>query len=387
MLRELLFWAPAGALAWVYAGYPLAAALAAAVRPFRVQRSEPTPELVTVGIPVHNEEHEVEARVRDVLEQEVPFRLEIVVGSDGSTDGTEAIVRRIAETDARVRLLALPRRGTTATQNAILDDAGGAIVALTDAATRYMPGSLSALIEPFGDPRVGCVTGRLRWSNETATSTSEQEGLYWRYEQVVRRLESRAGWLSVVTGAVVAIRRSVYRPVPEHTALDGMLPLLARDVGLVVVAVPEAGAMDINIAGLDQQLRNRARIATHGIRAILVMAGRLTPWRRPSAFLAVWSHKLLRWGTPWLVLLSASGAVLLVLDGQTLYLVPIAAGTAFIGLAAFALVSERTGHRPPRWAAFPLSFVIANTAFMIGWLNLIRRKNVYQWHRAKWQAR
>ena len=104
--------------------------------------------------------------------------------------------------------LALPRGGQTATQAALFDAARGEVVVLTDAETRFAPGCLAALAEALRDPRVGCATGRLEWRDEGATATSTQEGLYWRYERRVRELESRAGVLTAVTGALLAVRAS-----------------------------------------------------------------------------------------------------------------------------------------------------------------------------------
>ncbi len=147
----------------------------------------------------------------------------------------------------------------------------------------------------------GCVTGRLEWRDEAATATSAQEGLYWRYERRVREIESRAGLLTAVTGALLAVRVSAYRPVPPTASMDHLLPLYVREAGGLVVYVPAAVATDRPISGLREQFRNRTRTATRGIRANLSMVGPLAPWRRPGPAVAIWSHKLLRWATPWFV--------------------------------------------------------------------------------------
>ncbi|CAN5439074.1 glycosyltransferase family 2 protein [soil metagenome] len=385
MLRRLLFWVPTALVAWVYAGYPLTAALAGLLRPFRVQPTLPTPELVTVGIAVHNEAAELAERVADVLAQEVSFRLDVIIASDGSTDDTERVAAEIVAREPSVRLLALPRAGTTAAQNAIFVAARGDVVVLTDAETRFRPRCLAALVEPFTDRRLGCVTGRLLWADGTQTDTSQQEGLYWRYEQTVRRLESHAGWLTAVTGAMLAVRRDSYRHVPDHTSLDHLLPLYVREQGQTVIAVRDAVATDRGIASLHEQFRNRARTATRGIQANLSMAGRLAPWRRPSASLAIWSHKLLRWSTPWLAIVGATGAVFLVREGRRAYLLPLAGGTGTVGLAVVGYVLRGRGPTP-RWAAFPLAVVVVNVAFLRGWLNLLRGQRLKTWHRTKWDV-
>ena len=194
------------------------------------------------------------------------------------------------------------------------------------------------MAEALRDPRVGCVTGRLEWRDEAATATSTQEGLYWRYERRVRELESRAGLLTAVTGALLAVRARAYRPVPPTASMDHLLPLYVREAGGLVVYVPDAVATDRPISGLREQFRNRTRTATRGIRANLSMVGPLAPWRRPGPAVAIWSHKLLRWATPWFVLIVAGAGLVLGLGGQPAYLVA--------PLAVAALRSRRR-RRPP----------------------------------------
>jgi cellulose synthase/poly-beta-1,6-N-acetylglucosamine synthase-like glycosyltransferase len=275
-------------LAWVYLGYPALVALLARVRPVHL-RAGGEPPTLTIAIAVHDEVGHVADRIADALDQQGPGSpvLEVLVGSDGSTDGTEAAVERVARADPRVRLLALPRAGQTPTQQALFDAARGSVVILTDAETRFAPGSLALLVAPFADQRVGASTGRLEWRDEGATATSRNEGLYWRYERRVRELESRAGMLTAVTGAFLAVRRGAYRPVPPRASMDHLLPLYVRQQGGLVVYVPEAVATDRPISGLREQFRSRSRTATRGIRANLSMAGRLAPWRHPEAALEI----------------------------------------------------------------------------------------------------
>ena len=372
-------------LAWVYVGYPAVAALAARVRPFRVG---------PVGTPRRRDRRHrglprgrtLAGRIADILAQDAPFDLEVIVASDGSTDETAAVVGRIAAADPRVRLLDLPRGGQTGAQNAIFEAATGEVVVLSDAETRFEPGCLAALVAPFADPRVGCTTGRLAWLDATRTETSRNEGAYWRYEQAVRRLESRAGWLTAVTGALLAMRRSAFREVPVHASMDHLLPLYARDQGLIVLAVPEAWRPTAASPASRAQFRNRSRTATRGIRSNLSMAGRLAPWRRPTAALAIWSHKLLRWATPVLAGLAAIGGLWLGLDGAALYLLPVTAGLVVLALAALGWAIRSRGGRPPRITSFPLAIAVVNLAFLNGWLNVLRGRRIEAWHRTEWAA-
>jgi cellulose synthase/poly-beta-1,6-N-acetylglucosamine synthase-like glycosyltransferase len=381
----VLFWVATGLLLWVYLGYPLAAWIASRLRPFRLRPAAAGPRLVTVGIAAYNEAGQLADRIANTLEQAVTFELEVIVASDGSTDGSAALVERLAAADGRIRLLDLPRGGQTAAQRAIFEAARGEVVILTDAETRFASGCLAALVVPFDDPRVGAATGRLAWLDGNRTETARNEGAYWRYEQWVRRLESRAGWLTAVTGALLAVRASAYRDVPDHASMDHLLPLEVRDEGLVVLAVPEAVASDRTVGGLREQFRNRSRTATRGIRANLSMAGRLTPWRRPAAFLAIWSHKILRWATPLMAAVAGGSALGLALGGEPIWFVPVGLGLGVVGLAGLGWLLRAVG-RPVRLASLPLAIVVVNLAFLNGWLNLLRGRRIEAWHREDWAA-
>jgi cellulose synthase/poly-beta-1,6-N-acetylglucosamine synthase-like glycosyltransferase len=353
-----------------------------------VLRPADQPPTLSVAIAVHNEAANIADRIADALAQTTTGArvIEVLVGSDGSTDGTEAIVADLASRDPRIRLLALPRSGQTPTQTALFEAAQAEAVILTDAETRFAPGCLAALAEALRDERVGCVTGRLEWRDEAATATSAQEGLYWRYERRVRELESRAGMLTAVTGALLGVRASAYRAVPPTASMDHLLPLYVREAGGLVVYVPGAVATDRPISGLREQLRNRTRTATRGIRANLSMVGPLAPWRRPGPALAIWSHKLLRWATPWFVLLVAGSGLALGISGRTTYLVaPI--GILLMAVAAAAAhVLVGSGRQPTRWLAFARSFGVVNIAFATGWFNVVRGREIELWHRAEWHT-
>jgi cellulose synthase/poly-beta-1,6-N-acetylglucosamine synthase-like glycosyltransferase len=374
------FWLAIGLLGWVYVGYPTLVGIVARIRPLRLESTD-APSTLTVAIAVHDGENEIADRIADVLGQDdgrVRI-IQILVGSDGSTDRTDSIVTELERNDARIRLLSLPRAGQSATQNALLAASSGDILVLTDVETRYQPGCLAALAEVFRDPRVGCATGRLEWRNENATATSQNEGLYWRYERRLRELESRAGFLAAVTGALLAVRRTACRAVPASTSMDQVIPLYAREQGRAVIYVTEAVATDRPISGLREQFGNRARTATQGIQANLSMVGRLTPWRHPTAALSVWSHKLARWATPWFVIGAAVSGLILAIDGWTAY--GVVPALTVLGLVFAVAGQAMTGRRrrPPRLLAFCQAFTVVNVAFALAWWNVLRRRRFESW--------
>jgi cellulose synthase/poly-beta-1,6-N-acetylglucosamine synthase-like glycosyltransferase len=335
-----------------------------------------------VGVAVHNGAAEIDERLTDILAQAAPFEVEVIVASDGSSDRTAELVRRRVESDARIRLIELARSGQSVAQSAIFDAARGEVVVLTDIETRFAPGCLAALVDPFVDRRVGCVTGVLRWHYDPRSNAARHEGLYWRYEQAVRAWESRAGWLAAGTGALLAVRRSIYKPAPANTSLDQMLPLYCRAAGSLVIVEPDAIGSDRATASLAELFESRTRIATQGIEANLRMSAQITPWRHPKAFLAIWSHKILRWATPWFAMLAiGAGAASYLAGAGPAYLVPPVVALVAAALAALGYVGLRLGGQVPL-TGLPLTIAAVNLAFALAWVNVILRHPMGAWNAA-----
>jgi cellulose synthase/poly-beta-1,6-N-acetylglucosamine synthase-like glycosyltransferase len=388
MALAVIFWLCSALLGWVYIGYPLVIVAVAHFRPIRLQASAPRPTL-SVVIAAHNEADQIAERIANVFAQEAGGAqvAEVIIASDGSTDATDETVDDIARGEARLHLLSLPRGGQTAAQQAAFRSAIGDVVVLTDAETRYEADCLARLSDAFRDPRVGCAPGRIEWRDEQATATAANEGTYWRYERRMRDLESQAGLLTAVTGALLAVRRSAYRAVPLTASMDHLLPLYVREMGGLVVYVPGAIANDRPISGLREQFRNRSRTATRGIAANLSMVSRLNPLKHPGAAVAIWSHKLLRWATPWLVGLAVLSATVLAAIGNAPYaVVPLAAAVGVASGVTGDLIAKR-GSRPPRPLALARALLVVNVAFARAWLNVAVGRQIETWHRTEWQAR
>ena len=168
-----MFWGSLGALAWTHAGYPLAAAALARLRPRPVRKDDATPD-VSVIVAAHDEEDVIARRVENLLELDYPAeRLEIVVASDGSTDRTDEIVEGLAARAPNVKLLRVERAGKATAQNRAVAESDAEVVAFSDANSRWEPDALRKLVRSFGDPEVGYVCGQLRLESADGAS---QEG-------------------------------------------------------------------------------------------------------------------------------------------------------------------------------------------------------------------
>jgi cellulose synthase/poly-beta-1,6-N-acetylglucosamine synthase-like glycosyltransferase len=242
----ILFWGSVALLAYVFLGYPLVIAVWSALKPhpWRRQPFEPT---ISIVIAAHNEAAHIGRKIANLLKLDYPAdRLEILVGSDGSTDGT--LERLRAASEQHIRIFVLPeRRGKPAVLNMLVPKARGEIVVLADVRQKFDPEVLRALTQPFADPQVGAVTGDLILTrNETRTTVGEGTGAYWRYEKFIRSCESQIDSTIVVTGAIYAIRKTLFEPIPEDTIVDDLLiPLRIARRGYRVVFERQARAYDL----------------------------------------------------------------------------------------------------------------------------------------------
>src|SRR4051794_18278564 len=231
-----LFWACAGLVLYAYAGYAAAIwLLARVVGPERPVESTSSPAAAAdAGVPTvslliaaYNEEAVIAERVRNALELRYPCqRIEIVIASDGSTDATAQIVRQFD--GQRVRLLDSPRRrGKAAVVNAAVDTLSSEVILFSDANTAIDPDAAANLVRWFRDPSVGAVCGRLVLTDPTTGRNAD--GLYWRYETFLKRCEGKLGALLGSNGAIYAMRRELFVPIPGNTIVDDfVIPLLGK---------------------------------------------------------------------------------------------------------------------------------------------------------------
>ncbi len=175
IILEILFWASLGAILWTHVGYPLFVAALAVVRRMRVAKADIAPS-VAVVIAAHNEERVIERLVESLLAQDYPGGLEVVVASDASTDGMDALVERLAERDGRVRLVRCPRGGKVAAQNQAVRTVEAEVVAFADAGAVWEPDALRKLVRSLADPTIGYVAGKVSFGEPEGTNREGSTG-------------------------------------------------------------------------------------------------------------------------------------------------------------------------------------------------------------------
>ena len=368
-----VFWAAAFLIAYTYVGYVGWLWLRARLWPWPVLRSQQEPS-VSVVMVVRNEERWLERKLRNLLELEYPPSLcQIVVVSDGSTDHTEAILRRHAD-DPRVQvLLNQLSRGKACGLNDAIAVAAGEVLVFTDARQQIESGAVRLLMENFADPAVGCVSGALMLGDLESGEAAKGMGLYWRIEKKIRELESQSGSVVGATGAIYAVRRELLASVPEGTILDDVyIPMQVARQGKRVVFEPRARAWDTPDLGGKLEFARKVRTLSGNYQLV-----QLAPWllkgENPLRFEFV-SHKLLRLAIPF-----ALGALLLasaVLRGP-LYRSALALQVVFYGLSLLA--GLRLARGPvARMADAALTFVVLNSAAAVAFVNFVTgRKAVW----------
>lgn len=364
-----------GMLAYLYGGYVL---LLKVVRgTYRDRHAGDVEErewpVLTVLVTVHNEGKNIEGRIRNLQACQYPANcLEILVASDGSTDETDSLVERIAAGDDRIRLFRPEdRKGKTDTQNQAIAQATGDIIVFTDADTRFDTHFLQEIARPFFDPNVGGVDGHLLFLTETADRVSRSQGFYWRQELQIRQLESELGIMAVASGACMAIRRSLFRPMRATVGEDCLIPLDVVDQGYRMVHAEKAIAYDRMAHEPGKEFRTRVRMTLRNWQGTWSYPQLLNPFRHPGIAFALWSHKVLRWLSPLFLIMWLAGSVVILLTYSSHAIFIGVPGVIFI----FGALAGVLG-LPIPGVAMLSSFVLANVGFGMGVIKAMAGKRI-----------
>src|SRR5215471_7135163 len=428
---SLGFWLLAGLVSYVYVGYPLLMHAWARLAPRRTRSVHPSFEpSVSFVIAARNEARRIPGRLDNLRQLDYPAeRQQVIVVSDGSTDETLQVLARVP----RVVAVDVPAGGKARALNAGVARATNDIVVFADMRQAFAPDALRALVAPFRDPRVGAVSGELvlngeardrrhdddrraardrraiedrrddarraagqrkgsrRWSGRRArfeSTISDGVGLYWRYEKQIRRDESATGSVVGATGAIYAVRRSLWRPLPPDTILDDVLaPMRCVMSGYRVVFEERACAFDRTAPDANTEGRRKLRTLAGNYQLLRLEPRLLLPWRNP-AWLQFMSHKVGRLLVPYalpLLLLSS----LLLARTAPVYAAAFAVQFTFYLLAAYGAWLEHSRHTPfgslavavtpvNRLARVALMFLVMNKSAVTGLVALATKQKVWR---------
>jgi len=371
-----VFW---GAVLWVlyaYLLYPLILSLmSASKRAVRHVAPETWPQ-VSLVIAAHNEEAVLGEKLENSLALDYPpDRIQIIVASDGSTDATEAIAASYA--DCGVVLHQVEQRGgKTQAQNEAVRLAQGEFIVFSDANSMYDVQALKRIIEPFADPAVGCVCGELRYANPDGDAAGKGEGLYWRYEQFLKRRESVLSSTLGANGAIYALRHDMFEELDADIISDFIMPVRVWRRGFRIVYEPDAIAEERSGGTFADEFHRRTRIIARSLRGLWSERGVLNPLAHGWFAVQMISHKLMRWMVP-LAMIAAFASNALLRDiapyGLFFGFQLVLYGLAFLG----NLLPAQLG----RLALFyiPAHFVAINAGALLGLLCFLSGRSYRTW--------
>jgi biofilm PGA synthesis N-glycosyltransferase PgaC len=442
----LVFWLACGVIAYVYLGYPSLLHVMARLATRRsrlgtrnsiIEDRAPGAETPSVSFIIagRNEGRRILGRVENIEQLDYPAdKRQIILVSDGSTDDTHEVFEQLWD-EGRAICIELPQGGKAHALNGGITHATGELLVFADMRQGFAPDALRALVAPFGDPRVGAVSGELvldgesrdrrseadrradedrrliddrrgvlrqspgqrkgsrRWTMRRTVldSINEGVGLYWRYEKQIRRDESATGSVVGATGAIYAMRRSLWQPLPPDTILDDVLtPMRVVMAGSRVVFEERACAFDRTAPDAGTESRRKLRTLAGNYQLLWLEPRLLLPWRNP-AWLQFVSHKVARLLVPYVLpIVFVLSLLLALVHKSAIYALAFGLQCAFYALAAYGAWLERhkdaERYAPPALVAAPINrvarvalmFTVMNKAAVDGLVAIATRQKVWR---------
>ena len=385
---EITFWTCICAVAYNYVGYPLVlfalSVLSQAKSDFHFllrragRRQSRPPEYVprvAVLISVYNEEPVILAKVKNTLELDYPeAQFEVFVGLDAPTDSTAEILSPLQ--CGPLRVVHFPeRQGKLKVLSSLAEQTQAEILVLTDANTTLERNCIRNLVRHFANPLVGAVSGEETRIPAPGTDPAA-ESLYWKYESALKFLENRLNCTLGGNGSVLAVRRELFRPKRQSIIEDFQIPLEIRLKGYRVVYDPEAIAIEEIAPTTHAQSARRVRIAAGDYQTLFANLGCLDPRKGLLAF-CFFSHKVLRWITPWLLLTGFACSALMM--QQRGFAILFAAQSAFY-LSAYLGYRRKKQGKPASVLSAPLYFCMMNAALLLGFFRYLNGHQKLTWN-------
>ena len=362
-----LFWIATALVAYAYAGYPVLLALLHRLRP-RPTLTGPLQPTISILMAARNEADNLPRKLANLNALNYPADLlQIILVSDGSTDDTNDLLKRNAQADPRLIPVLLPIAGGKALAlNAAVARATGDLLVFLDLRQSVDPDAITALARNFADPTVGAVSGELLLLNAEGAPAGDALGLYWRIEKLVRRLESATGSVVGVTGAIYAIRRQLFTPLPAGLILDDVLvPMQVARTSHRVLFEPRAIATDRIFSQPGKEFRRKVRTLTGNYQLLKLAPWLLSPNANPL-LLRFLSHKLARLAVPILLaVMLVSSAV----AGGWFFHLAFTAQLAFYLLALAGSLLPASKRLKP--IAIAHTFVLLNAAAAVALYNFL----------------
>lgn len=381
---EIFFWMGIVALIYAYLGYPLFLLSLNKLfysKPLSDKKTIIRWPTVSILIAAYNEEKVINGRIQNCLEVDYPAGLlDIWIASDGSSDNTNEIVKSYAKKDKKIHLLEFPRTGKSRVLNKAISYVKSEIVVFSDANTEFESAALKNLISHFFDPDIGCVCGRLVYRNPDGIISGKGESLYWRFETVLKKIESKLGYVAGANGAIYAIRRELFKPLPPKTINDDfMTSMQIVKKGFKCIYEENAIAYENVALTMKSEFNRHVRDSAGHYIAVCHLLGLLNPFLGVRSFI-YWSHRMLRWLAPFmLIFLFFSNIILL---NNIFYKNLLFLQVGFYLLSVIGLVSIKS-IRLPFFVYVPFYFCNLNLALLLGFFKAFTGKQKTTWERTE----
>lgn len=383
---EILFWIGIGIVFYTYLGYGIVLYLMVKIKELfvkpRLPRLPETLPEATLLIAAYNEEAIVASKMVNCRQLDYPAdKLRLVWITDGSNDNTNERLKEYPE----VTVLYQPRRqGKTAALNRALPYVNTPYVIFTDANTMLNKGAIKEIIRQFCDPRVGCVAGEKRVEIQAEQGATAGEGIYWKYESALKRLDYRLYSAVGAAGELFAIRTSLFEQMPPDTLLDDfILSLRIAMRGYKIAYSKEAYALESASLNMREEEKRKVRISAGGLQSVWRLRGLLNIFRYGILSFQYISHRVLRWTlTPVVLFALLPLNLLLACTGHTLYTVILALQLAFYLLGYLGYKMEKRNIRN-KLLFIPYYFLFMNINVIRGYSYLAKHKGTGAWEKAK----
>src|SRR3990172_6946905 len=379
MIALILFWVAVFLIVYTYIGFPLGVVLRGLLwgRPYKHEKLTNLPS-VSIVISAYNEAKSIAAKLDNILSMDYPRDcLEVVIASDGSTDGTDAIVERYK--GHGVKLLSLPRVGKAAALNAAVNASGGEILVFSDANSMYKADAIQELVRPFADPKVGGVAGNQIYKTEVSGGSSgDGERAYWKFDRTLKQFQGKSGNTLAATGAIYAIRRPLFRPIPDGVSDDFVTSTGVIAQGYRLVFAPDALAYEPVAATNRVEFGRKVRVIIRSWRAFIFMRELLNPFRYRFYAIQLFSHKILRYLVvfPLLILFLVSPFLW---KASPFYQLATTVQVVFYSCAILGLLLDKTRFGHMKMLTIPFYFCMVNAASLVAIINVLRGHQIKHW--------
>lgn len=382
IVLKIIFWTSIGLILYSYFGYFVLVWLMSKCRRNKTKTESDHHPAISIIISAYNEEAVIGMKIENNIRLAYPKDLiEVLIGLDGSTDQTEAILRK--NQNGLTRVFSYPRRrGKPAVLNDLVRQASGDILVFSDANTMYKTDAILKLTRHFYDPEVGGVCGKLILQESPGVDIGGKgERMYWNFESKLKHLEGSLNSVLGANGAIYAIRKELYEPLPETDLIvdDFLIPLKVVKQGYRVLYEYEAVATEFTGQSIWEEFRRKIRIGTANFNAIGEIRTLLSP-KHGYVALGLWSHKIIRWFIPLLAMIVF--VVNMALLGNPLYGVIFTAQSVFYASVIFGALLNHFGlHRN----IFSLSFYffMINLSLLVGFCRFLFKSGSPTWDPVK----